>query len=150
MKGGVLVDEHESATAEIAGEGIDDGEGKADGDGGIDGVAAFLQDLDAGVGGEVVDGDDHGVRGAHGLVVGEHGGGGGIDAGKAQSARKGARGRRARERGRETAVRRRRFFFIGVESRAMGRIVRQSGERGRMGEGAGAVSSSRLGPGGLD
>ena len=66
---GVLVDEHESAAAEVAGEGVDDGEREADGDGGVDGIAAGLQDSDAGVGGEVMHGDDHGVRGADGLVV---------------------------------------------------------------------------------
>jgi len=39
------------------------------GDGGVDGVAAFAEDFNAGVGGEVVDGDDHGVVGAGGLLV---------------------------------------------------------------------------------
>ena len=68
---GVLVDEHESAAADVAGKRVDDGEREADGDGSIDGVAAFLQDLNAGVGGEVMDGDDHGVRLAHGLIVPE-------------------------------------------------------------------------------
>jgi len=46
------------------------------GDGGVDGVAAFAEDFNAGVGGEVVDGDDHGVVGAGGLfgeVVGGRG-----------------------------------------------------------------------------
>ena len=36
------------------------------GDGGVDGVAAFAEDFNAGVGGVVVDGDDHGVLGGDG------------------------------------------------------------------------------------
>jgi hypothetical protein len=60
---GVLVDEHESAAAKIAGEGVHHGESETDGDRGVDGVAAGLENLDTGVGGEVVHGDDHGVRG---------------------------------------------------------------------------------------
>ena len=46
--------------------GEDDGEGEAYGYGCVDGVAAVLEDFDAGVGGVVVDADDHGVAGAHG------------------------------------------------------------------------------------
>ena len=60
----VVADEHEAASAEVAGEGVDDGEGEADGYGCVDGVAALLEDFDAGVGGVVLDGDDHGVLGA--------------------------------------------------------------------------------------
>ncbi len=62
----MVADEHEAAAAEIAGLGVDDGEGEADGYGGVDGVAALLQDVDAGVGGVVLDGDDHGVGGGDG------------------------------------------------------------------------------------
>ena len=64
----VVADEHEAAAAEVSSCGVDDGEGKADGDGCVDGVAALLQDGKAGVGGVVVDGDDHGVFGADRLV----------------------------------------------------------------------------------
>ena len=63
----LVADEHEASSAEVAGEGVDDGEGEADGDGCVDGVAALLEDFDAGVGGVVLDGDDHGVLGAGGL-----------------------------------------------------------------------------------
>ena len=66
----LVADEHEAASAEVSGEGIDDGEREADGYGCIDGVAALLEDGDAGVGGVVLDGDDHGVLGACGLEVG--------------------------------------------------------------------------------
>jgi hypothetical protein len=65
------VDEHESTAAEIAGEGIDDGEGESHSDCSVDGIAAGFEDGDAGVGGEVVHGDDHGVRSARWLVVGK-------------------------------------------------------------------------------
>jgi hypothetical protein len=65
----VLVDEHESAAADVACGWMDDGEREADGDGCVDGVAAFFQNLDTGVGGKVVNGDDHGVRFADGLIV---------------------------------------------------------------------------------
>ena len=66
---GVLVDEHESSAAEVAGERVDHGESEADGDRGVDGVAAGLQNSNAGVSGEVMHGDDHGVRRADRLVV---------------------------------------------------------------------------------
>ncbi len=64
----VVADEHEASATEIAGEGIDDSEGEAYGHGRVDGVAALLEDGYAGVGGVVVDGDDHGVGGAGGFV----------------------------------------------------------------------------------
>ena len=38
----LVADEHEASSAEVAGEGIDDGEGEVDGDGCVDGVAALL------------------------------------------------------------------------------------------------------------
>ena len=63
---GVHADEHEAAAADVAGLGKDDGEGESDGDGGVDCVAAGFEDFDAGVGGVVVDGDDHGVLGGRG------------------------------------------------------------------------------------
>ena len=64
----MVADEHEAAAAEVAGLRVDDGEGEGHGDGGVDGVAALLEDLDAGVGGVVLDGDDHGVAGGDGEV----------------------------------------------------------------------------------
>ena len=66
----LVADEHEAAAADVAGCGVDDGEGEADGYGCVDGVAALFEDGDAGVGGVVLDGDDHGVGGAGGLDVG--------------------------------------------------------------------------------
>ena len=73
----VVADEHESATANVSGRGIDDGQGEAYGYGCVYGVATLFEDGEAGVGGVVVDGDDHGVFGAGGLVgCGERGGGG--------------------------------------------------------------------------
>ena len=51
---GFIPDEHKSASAEVAGQGVDDGEGKTDGHGGVDGVAALLEDGEAGVGGVVL------------------------------------------------------------------------------------------------
>ena len=65
-----VTDQHEAATAEISGLRVDDGKGKADGDCGVHGVAAPLEDLDAGIGGVVLDGDDHGVAGANGCETG--------------------------------------------------------------------------------
>ena len=64
----------EAAAAQIAGEGMDDGEGKAGGHGRIHGVAAFAQDLHAGVGGKVVHADHHAVARANGLLAapGQH------------------------------------------------------------------------------
>jgi hypothetical protein len=61
-------DEHESSAADVASLGMDDGEGEAYGYGGVDGVASLLEDGEASVGGVVVDGDDHRVPGADGLV----------------------------------------------------------------------------------
>lgn len=72
-------DEHEAATADVAGGGVDDGEGKADGYGRVDGVAALAEDFYSCVGGVVVDADDHGVGcagGGFGEVVGRPGCGG--------------------------------------------------------------------------
>lgn len=64
----LVADEHEAAAADVARCRVDDGEGEADGHGCIDGIAALLEDGDAGVGGVVVDADDHGVPGAGGLL----------------------------------------------------------------------------------
>ena len=72
-----VADEHEASAADVASLGIDDGEGEAYGYGCVDGVAALLEDGDAGVGGVVVDGDDHRVLGADGFVgLGGEGDGG--------------------------------------------------------------------------
>ncbi len=65
---GFGADEHEASAAEVSGTGEDDGEGKSDGYRGVNGVAALLEDGDAGVGGVVLAGDDHGVFGAGGLL----------------------------------------------------------------------------------
>jgi hypothetical protein len=46
---------------------VDDGEGEADGYGCVDRVTALFEDGEAGVGGVMMDGDDHGVFGASGL-----------------------------------------------------------------------------------
>ena len=63
---GLHADEHESSAADVAGLGKDDGEGESDGDGRVDCVAASFEDFDAGVGGVVVDADDHRVFGGRG------------------------------------------------------------------------------------
>ena len=63
MRSVLHTDEHEAASAQVAGYRVGDGQGEADGYGCVDGVAAFLEDLEAGVGGVVLDGDDHGVFG---------------------------------------------------------------------------------------
>ena len=71
-KGRVAVvgaEEQEPASAEIAGYGMDDGESEAGGYSGVDGVASGFEDLEAGVGGEVMDADDHSVFGADGLLA---------------------------------------------------------------------------------
>src|ERR1700679_987277 len=60
----VVADEHEASAADVACGGIDDGESEADGYGCVDGVAALLEDFDAGVGGVVLGGGDHRVLGA--------------------------------------------------------------------------------------
>ena len=64
----------EAAAAQVAGCRMHDGESKAGGYGGVDCVAAFAQDLHAGVRGQVMDADDHAVARAHGLLaaIGEH------------------------------------------------------------------------------
>jgi hypothetical protein len=67
---GVVAEEHEASAAEIAGLRQDDGEGEADRDGGVDGVASLLEDLEARVGGAVMDGDHHGVLRGRGLREG--------------------------------------------------------------------------------
>jgi hypothetical protein len=48
---------------------MDDGKCKAGGNGRIDGVSACFHNLDAGVGGKMVDADDHAMAGARGLLV---------------------------------------------------------------------------------
>lgn len=66
----VVADEHEASAADVSGCRVDDGESKADGYGCVDCVAALLEDGYAGVGGVVLDGDDHGVFGADGFFGG--------------------------------------------------------------------------------
>jgi hypothetical protein len=65
----LIADEHEAASAEVAGERVYDGESEVHGDCGVNGVASGVEDFEAGVGGVVFDGDDHGVRSADGLDV---------------------------------------------------------------------------------
>ncbi len=74
---GVIADQHESAAAQVAGGGMDDGQRKSGGDGGVDRVAALLQDLDTGIGREVMHADHHAVARADGLAFGVGGGGAG-------------------------------------------------------------------------
>ena len=66
----LVADEHEAASAEVAGEGIDDGEGEVYRNGCVDCVSTFFEDLDACVGGVVLNSDDHGVGGACWLEIG--------------------------------------------------------------------------------
>jgi hypothetical protein len=65
-----VADEHEASATEVAGEGVDDGESETYGYGCVDGVAALLEDGDAGVGRVVLDADDHCVLGAGGFFGG--------------------------------------------------------------------------------
>jgi len=96
----VGAEQQESAAAEIAGRGMDNGESKAGGDGGVNGIAAFAQHVEAGVGGEMVDADHHAMGCADGLFiqVGRDGGnhvlrwrlGAGLGGGKGWDAKCGA------------------------------------------------------------
>jgi len=75
----LVADEHEAASAEIAGEGVGDGEGEADGHSCVHGVAALFEDGNADVACVVLNAGDHGVLGANGLeagLLGEEGSGG--------------------------------------------------------------------------
>ena len=73
-------DQHEGVAAEVAVPGLDGGHDGGGGDGGVDRVAAAAQDLDAGLGGEVVGGGDHAAVGHEEVtrraVVAEFGRGG--------------------------------------------------------------------------
>ena len=62
----VHADEHEASAADVSGLGKDDGEGESYRDGCVDCIAAGFEDFDSGVGGVVVDADDHGVLGGRG------------------------------------------------------------------------------------
>ena len=53
--------DHESAAADVAGGGVDDGEGKLGGDSCVNGVSAFLEDGYACGAGEWMGGDDGAV-----------------------------------------------------------------------------------------
>ena len=61
-------DQHVAAAADVAGKRVRDGKGETDGHRGIDGVAPFLQDGDADVGGDRFHRDDHAVPGVHRLA----------------------------------------------------------------------------------
>jgi hypothetical protein len=65
----MCAEEHEATSAQIACGGMDDGKSKARGDGSVDSVAALAENLKAGVGGEVMDTDDHSIPGADWLLV---------------------------------------------------------------------------------
>ena len=65
------MEEHESAAADVAGERVGDSERESGGHRGVDGVAAPLQDFQAGPGREVVAGHDHPLLGFHGCALGE-------------------------------------------------------------------------------
>ena len=65
----VHAQEQESAAAQVAGEGMDNGEGKAGGHSRIHRIAAFFQDFKAGVGGKVVNADHHAVARTDGLLA---------------------------------------------------------------------------------
>ncbi len=62
------LDRHESAAAQAAGRGEHHAERVADGHRGVDRVAALLQDVDAGFGGEMLAGDDHAVARSDGRL----------------------------------------------------------------------------------
>ncbi len=79
-------DHHEAAATEVPGAGPDDGESEAYGYGGVDGVAALLEDGEAGVGGFVMDGDYGGV------AFGGRGGERGAEEGRREERGDGLRG----------------------------------------------------------
>jgi len=56
-----MADQHEAATAEIAGVGLHDRQRKAHGDGGVNGVAALLHDGNARLGCQGMVAGDHGL-----------------------------------------------------------------------------------------
>ena len=62
---GARADQHESTAADIAGRGEGDGQGKADGHGGVHGIAALVQDFEAGVCGVMMIGGNHLVPGLY-------------------------------------------------------------------------------------
>jgi hypothetical protein len=66
--------QQEASAAEVAGRGMDDGKSKAGCNSGVDGVATGAQDLQAGVGGKMVDADYHAVLGPDWLLgkIGNH------------------------------------------------------------------------------
>jgi hypothetical protein len=65
-----VADEHEAASAEVAGEGVGDSEGEAYRYSCIYGITASFEDGDAGVTCVVLDAGDHSVGGAGGLEAG--------------------------------------------------------------------------------
>ena len=102
-------DEHEASSAEIAGARVGDGQGEADGDCGVDGVAALLEDGEAGVRGVVLDADDHGVASGLGALLSR----------KGETWQQGQRGQGAeRHRGRTSVPRRIRQPFAAAKSAA--------------------------------
>ena len=65
----MCAEEHKAAPAEIARGGMNDCKSKARGYGGINGVTALAQDFKAGVGGKMLDADDHSILGSDRLLV---------------------------------------------------------------------------------
>ncbi len=68
----MLVDEHEAAATDVACGRMDDSERKSNCDRGVDRIAAGLQNLNPGIGGQMMDSHHHCVRRAHWLIVFEH------------------------------------------------------------------------------
>ena len=64
------MDEHEATTAEVARVRPHNGQRKSGGDSGVDGVATVFEDLDTGIGRQVMDADDHRVFGSNRLFAG--------------------------------------------------------------------------------
>jgi hypothetical protein len=60
---------HKPAAAEIAGGGMNDSQRKAGSHGRVDGIAPAAQHLNTGVGGQMVDADDHAMPGSDRLFV---------------------------------------------------------------------------------
>jgi hypothetical protein len=59
----------EATTAQVAGNGMNDGQSKTGGHGCVDSIAARAKDFNTGVGGQMVNTDHHAVLGSDGLLV---------------------------------------------------------------------------------
>jgi hypothetical protein len=65
----MCAEEHKATTPQVASARVDNGESNASGHGGVNGVAAFAKDIKAGVGGKMMDADDHSMAGTDGLFI---------------------------------------------------------------------------------